>query len=48
MQNQWGEGFVSAINVTADRAITGWRLALTLPTGATITLMWNGPNSGPD
>ncbi|MBP2707489.1 cellulose binding domain-containing protein [Microbispora sp. RL4-1S] len=47
VQDQWAGGFVAAINVTAGgTAINGWRVALTLPAGATITSMWNGVNSG--
>ncbi|MEU4541212.1 cellulose binding domain-containing protein [Streptosporangium sp. NPDC023825] len=47
VQDQWAGGFVAAVNVTAGgAAINGWRVALTLPGGATITSLWNGVNSG--
>ncbi|GAA3786424.1 hypothetical protein GCM10022226_00660 [Sphaerisporangium flaviroseum] len=47
VQDQWAGGFVAAVNVTAvGSAINGWRVALTLPTGATITSLWNGISSG--
>ncbi|WP_440105047.1 cellulose binding domain-containing protein [Streptosporangium sp. H16] len=47
VQDQWAGGFVAAVNVTAGgAAINGWRVALALPGGATITSLWNGVNSG--
>ncbi len=47
VQDQWNEGFVAAIEVTAgSAAINGWTLTLTLPSGAAIASMWNGVNSG--
>lgn len=47
VQDQWAGGFVAAVNVTAaGTAIDGWRVAFTLPAGATITSLWNGVNSG--
>ncbi|KAA9376016.1 cellulose-binding protein [Microbispora cellulosiformans] len=47
VQDQWAGGFVANVNVTAGgAAINGWRVALTLPGGATITSLWNGVNTG--
>ncbi len=47
MQDQWPGGFVTSINVTAgSAAINSWRLSLALPSGATITSLWNGVNTG--
>jgi hypothetical protein len=40
--NSWTGGFVATVKVTAgSSAITGWRVGLTLPAGATITNSWN-------
>jgi hypothetical protein len=45
--NAWTGGFVATIRVTAGSApITGWRVALTLPSGATITNAWNTNRTG--
>ncbi|WP_208798116.1 cellulose binding domain-containing protein [Microbispora triticiradicis] len=47
VQDQWAGGFVANVNVTAGgSAIDGWRVALTLPAGATIISLWNGVNTG--
>ncbi|MFI5911409.1 cellulose binding domain-containing protein [Dactylosporangium sp. NPDC051541] len=45
--NQWNGGFVATIRVTAGAsAISGWTVASTLPSGATITSAWNANRSG--
>jgi len=45
--NQWNGGFVATVKVTAGAsAITGWTVAATLPSGATITNAWNVNRSG--
>ena len=47
MQDQWNGGFVATVVVSAgSTAINGWKVALTLPSGASITSLWNGVNSG--
>ncbi|GLL07338.1 beta-xylanase [Dactylosporangium matsuzakiense] len=45
--NQWNGGFVATVRVTAgSAAINGWTVGLTLPSGATITGIWNANRSG--
>jgi hypothetical protein len=45
--NQWTGGFVATTRVTAGSApITGWTVAMTLPSGATITNSWDTNRSG--
>lgn len=45
--NAWAGGFVGSVRVTAGAApITGWRVALSLPAGTSITNLWNGQLSG--
>ncbi|WFE40943.1 cellulose binding domain-containing protein [Micromonospora sp. WMMD998] len=47
VQDQWNGGFVANVTVTAGAAaLTGWRVTLNLPGGASITSMWNGVASG--
>ena len=47
MQSQWPGGFVANVNVTAgSSAINGWRVTMTLPSGASIGNMWSGTASG--
>ncbi|NLT53519.1 MAG: PHB depolymerase family esterase [Actinomycetales bacterium] len=47
VQSQWPGGFVANVNVTAgSSAINGWRVTMTLPSGASIGNLWNGANSG--
>ncbi|MBM0276600.1 cellulose binding domain-containing protein [Micromonospora tarensis] len=47
VQNQWNGGFVATVNVTAGSApLTGWRVTLTLPSGASVTSVWNGVGTG--
>ncbi|MFJ6676099.1 cellulose binding domain-containing protein [Actinosynnema sp. NPDC091369] len=45
--NQWTGGFVATVKVTAGSSpVTGWTVAMTLPSGATITNAWNVNRSG--
>jgi hypothetical protein len=44
--NQWQGGFTASVNVTAAAAITGWTVAVTLPTGGVVTNTWNATASG--
>ena len=45
--NAWPGGFVATVRVTAGPSgTTGWAVDLTLPTGATITNVWNASPSG--
>jgi len=37
----WSTGFVGNVTVTAGRAITGWRVTLTLPSGVSVANAWN-------
>jgi hypothetical protein len=47
VQDQWNGGFVATVTVTAGAtALTGWRVALGLPGGASISSVWNGVSSG--
>ncbi|SCF12777.1 cellulose binding domain-containing protein [Micromonospora chokoriensis] len=47
VQDQWNGGFVANVSVTAGAAaLTGWRVTLTLPSGAAVTSLWNGVASG--
>ncbi|WP_460845318.1 glucuronyl esterase domain-containing protein [Phytohabitans suffuscus] len=45
--NQWTGGFVATIRVTAgSAAISGWTVAATLPSGASVTNHWNANRTG--
>jgi hypothetical protein len=45
--NQWTGGFVATVRVTAGAsAITGWTVAMTLPSGASIVNSWETTRSG--
>jgi hypothetical protein len=45
--NQWTGGFVATVRVTAGSSpVNGWKVAMTLPSGATITNAWNVNRSG--
>ncbi|MCG5458255.1 cellulose binding domain-containing protein [Micromonospora sp. PSH03] len=47
VQDQWNGGFVANVSVTAGTtALTGWRVTLTLPSGASVSSLWNGVSSG--
>jgi endo-1,4-beta-xylanase len=47
LTSSWNGGFVANVNVTAGSApIKGWKVALNLPSGATIASMWSGTSSG--
>ncbi|WP_328650233.1 cellulose binding domain-containing protein [Micromonospora sp. NBC_00330] len=47
VQDQWNGGFVATVSVTAGTtALTGWRVTLTLPSGASVSSLWNGVGSG--
>ncbi|WP_410821050.1 cellulose binding domain-containing protein [Micromonospora sp. 050-3] len=47
VQDQWSGGFVANVSVTAGTtALTGWRVTLTLPSGASVSSLWNGVSSG--
>lgn len=44
--NSWPGGFVAEVRVSAAAALAGWRVALTLPVGTTISSLWNAQSSG--
>ncbi|MFI7544759.1 cellulose binding domain-containing protein [Actinoplanes sp. NPDC049599] len=47
VQDQWNGGFVASVTVTAgSAALTGWRVTMTLPGGASISSLWNAVGSG--
>jgi hypothetical protein len=43
--NPWPGGFVGTVTVTANSPLTGWRVTLNLPSGATISNVWNATRS---
>ncbi|MGX7674183.1 glucuronyl esterase domain-containing protein [Plantactinospora sp. DSM 117369] len=45
--NQWTGGFVATVRVTAGSApVNGWTVSVTLPSGASVTNVWNANRSG--
>ncbi|MFG1839616.1 cellulose binding domain-containing protein [Micromonospora sp. NPDC049175] len=47
VQDQWNGGFVANVTVTAGTtALSGWRVSLNLPSGASVTSVWNGVATG--
>ncbi|MQY14476.1 hypothetical protein SRB5_46430 [Streptomyces sp. RB5] len=46
--NPWNGGYQGEVTVTntGSAAITGWRVGMTMPSGQTITSVWNGTNTG--
>jgi acetylxylan esterase len=45
--NTWNGGFVGSVRVTAgSSAINGWNVALTLPSGTSISSVWGGTRNG--
>ena len=45
--DQWNGGFVANVTVTAGTAaLNGWRVTLNLPSGASVSSLWNGVASG--
>ncbi|MGW3897326.1 cellulose binding domain-containing protein [Micromonospora profundi] len=45
--DQWNGGFVANVTVTAGTAaLSGWRVTLNLPSGASVSSLWNGVASG--
>jgi acetylxylan esterase len=45
--NSWGSGFIGSVKVTAGgAAISRWTVGLTVPSGGTISNLWNGQLSG--
>jgi hypothetical protein len=45
--NAYSGGYTAEVKVTAGPgAISGWKVSFTLPSGTTITNIWNGVNSG--
>ncbi len=44
--NTWDGGFVANVTVTANAALTGWRVTLNLPAGVSVANGWNGTFSG--
>jgi cellulase/cellobiase CelA1 len=47
VQDQWNGGFVANVSITAGgTALTGWQVTLGLPSGASVSSLWNGVASG--
>jgi lysophospholipase L1-like esterase len=46
VQNSWPGGFVGSVTVTAGASVSGWRVALVLPSGASLAGVWNGVATG--
>jgi endo-1,4-beta-xylanase len=45
--NSWPGGFQASVNVAAGSSpVNGWTVHFTLPSGQTISSLWNGVNSG--
>jgi acetylxylan esterase len=45
--NAWNSGFIGSVRVTAgSTAISNWTVGLTIPSGTSITNLWNGQLSG--
>ncbi|MEV4758468.1 cellulose binding domain-containing protein [Micromonospora sp. NPDC049559] len=45
--NQWTGGFTATVRVTAGSSpVNGWTVAATLPSGASVTNVWNANRSG--
>jgi endo-1,4-beta-xylanase len=44
--NPWSGGFVGNVTVTANQALSGWRVTLNLPSGASLVSAWNATASG--
>jgi endo-1,4-beta-xylanase len=44
--SSWPGGFVGEVTVTADRPLSGWRVTLSVPAGASFTNGWNAALSG--
>jgi alpha-galactosidase len=42
----WPGGYVANVNVTANQALSGWRVTITLPSGASVTNGWNATLTG--
>ncbi len=42
----WSGGFQATVDVSAATTINGWRVTLVLPSGTSISSLWNGVNSG--
>jgi len=40
------EAFVANVTVTAGASLTGWKVTMTLPGGASVSSIWGGVNSG--
>jgi glucuronoarabinoxylan endo-1,4-beta-xylanase len=46
LASSWDGGFVANVTVKALSAISGWRVSVTLPSGAVVTNVWNGVATG--
>lgn len=47
VSSSWNSGFVGSVTVKATgSAITGWKVSLSLPSGTTVTNVWNGVQNG--
>jgi len=44
--DSWNGGFVATVTVSASRAVSGWTVSLTLPSGTSVTGSWNTAASG--
>jgi hypothetical protein len=42
VRSAWTGGFVADVTVGASSSITGWRVTMNLPSGTTVTNLWNG------
>ena len=46
LSNTWNTGYVAQAKVTANSAITSWKVTVTLPSGATATSSWSATQTG--
>jgi chitin-binding protein len=46
LSNTWGSGYTGQAKVTANTAVSSWKVTVTLPSGATATSSWSATQSG--
>ena len=46
LSNSWGSGFVANATVTANSAISAWKVTVILPSGVSVTNSWSATQTG--
>jgi chitin-binding protein len=46
LSNTWSTGYVAQAKVTANSAVSSWKVTVTLPSGATATSSWSATQTG--